>query len=123
MSEPKPSYSGSCFELYDTLKECAWNILHENPGTDYGDWVTMLIEQYPSEIVDALGPHPAETYASLADMWETGDYEDEETGMCHTLQGWAEYFATEQSVDLYDRLASALRKLNEISDILRNPLI
>ena len=42
-------------DFYAELKEAAWNILHENPGTDFGDWQMMLIEQYPTEVVDALG--------------------------------------------------------------------
>lgn len=42
-------------DFYEELKEAAWNILHENPGTDFGDWQDMLIEQYPTEVVDALG--------------------------------------------------------------------
>lgn len=41
-------------DFYGILKECAWNILHENPGTEFGDWVMMLIEQYPTEVVDAI---------------------------------------------------------------------
>lgn len=125
MSEPEPSYKGSCFELYDTLKECVWNILHENPGVGLDEWMNLLIEQYPIEVIDALGTdNKLDAFYKLTDIWySASDYEDPETGMCHTLQEWAMYFASEQSVELYDRLASAMRKLDEISDILRNPLI
>ncbi|MBD5200746.1 MAG: hypothetical protein HDS85_01680 [Bacteroidales bacterium] len=98
-------------DFYGILKECAWNILHENPGTEFGDWVTMLIEQYPTEVVDAIGSHPAETYASLSAMWDSWDYEDEDTGECHTFKEWAEYFATDRSIELYDMLAEAKRKI------------
>ena len=50
-------WNGGCTEdeFYAELKDAAWNILHENPGTDFGDWQIMLIEQYPTEVVDALG--------------------------------------------------------------------
>ncbi len=34
-------------DFYGILKECAWNILHENPGTEFGDWVTMLMSNTP----------------------------------------------------------------------------
>ncbi len=72
------------------------------------------MEQYPTEVVDAIGSHPAATYASLADMWETEDYEDDETGECHSFKDWAEYFATDRSIELYDMLADARRKIKAI---------
>ena len=25
-------------DFYGELKQCAWNILYENPGTEFGDW-------------------------------------------------------------------------------------
>lgn len=55
-------------DFYGILKECAWNVLHENPGIDFGEWSQSLIEQYPTEVVDALGSNPMDVYASLADM-------------------------------------------------------
>lgn len=97
-------------DFYAELKEAGWNILHENPGTEFGDWVTMLMEQYPTEVVDAIGSHPAEAYASLSDMWDSEDYTDEDTGECHTFAEWSEYFATDQSVTLYDLLAEERRE-------------
>lgn len=99
-------------DFYGELKQAAWNILHENPGFGFDEWVQTLMEQYPSEVVDAIGSHPAETYASLADMWDSEDYEDAETGECHTLKDWAEYFATDRSVELYDLLAEAKREIS-----------
>lgn len=98
-------------DFYGELKQCAWNILHENPGTEFGDWMNMLIEQYPTEVMDAIGSHSAEAYASLTDMWDTEDYEDADTGECHTFKDWAEYFATDRSVELYDLLAEARRNI------------
>lgn len=89
------------------LKEAAWNILHENPGTDFGDWQMMLIEQYPTEVVDALGTNPPEVFAELSDWWDCMDYDDGITDLCYTFRDWAEYFATERSVELYDLLVEA----------------
>ena len=97
-------------DFYAELKEAGWNILHENPGTEFGDWVTMLMEQYPTEVVDAIGSHPAEAYASLSDMWDSEDYTDEDTGECHTFAEWSEYFATDRAVTLYDLLAEERRE-------------
>lgn len=97
-------------DFYAELKEAAWNILHENPGTDFGDWQMMLIEQYPTEIVDALGTNPPEVFAELSDWWDCMDYDDGVLEIPHTFREWAEYFATERSVELYDLLVEAKRK-------------
>ena len=97
-------------DFYADLKEAAWNILHENPGTDFGDWQMMLIEQYPTEVVDALGTNPPEIFAELSDWWDCMDYDDGVLEIPHTFREWAEYFATERSVELYDLLVEAKRK-------------
>ena len=97
-------------DFYADLKEAAWNILHEHPGTDFGDWQMMLIEQYPTEVVDALGTNPPEVFAELSDWWDCMDYDDGVLEIPHTFREWAEYFATERSVELYDLLVEAKRK-------------
>ena len=97
-------------DFYADLKEAAWNILHENPGTDFGDWQMMLIEQYPTEVVDALGTNSPEVFAELSDWWDCMDYDDGVLEIPHTFREWAEYFATERSVELYDLLVEAKRK-------------
>lgn len=97
-------------DFYADLKEAAWNILHENPSTDFGDWQMMLIEQYPTEVVDALGTNPPEVFAELSDWWDCMDYDDGVLEIPHTFREWAEYFATERSVELYDLLVEAKRK-------------
>lgn len=97
-------------DFYADLKEAAWNILHENPGTDFGDWQMMLIEQYPTEVVDALGTNPPEVFAELSDWWDCMDYDDGVMEIPHTFREWAEYFATERSVELYDLLVEAKRE-------------
>lgn len=97
-------------EFYADLKEAAWNILHENPDTDMESWKMILIEQYPTEVVDALGTNPPEVFADLSDWWESMEYDDGITGLCCTFGEWAEYFATERSVELYDMLVEAKSK-------------
>ena len=97
-------------DFYADLKEAAWNILHENPGTDFGDWQMMLIEQYPTEVVDALGTNPPEVFAELSDWWDCMDYDDGVLEIPHMFREWAECFATERSVELYDLLVEAKRK-------------
>lgn len=98
-------------DFYAELKEAAWNVLHENPGYGFDEWVQTLMEEYPGEVVDAVGSHPAEAFASLADMWDTEDYEDEATGECHAFKDWAEYFATDRSIELYDKLTEARKRI------------
>lgn len=96
------------------LKEAAWDILHEEPGCEFGDWQSILVERYPTEVVDTLGCDPEYVYSALADWWECMDYEDAETGECHTFKEWAEYFATERSVELYDMLAEAKGEIRRL---------
>ncbi|MDE6276862.1 MAG: hypothetical protein K2M06_02020 [Muribaculaceae bacterium] len=98
-------------DLYAELKEAAWNVLHENPGIEFNEWQQTLLDQYPAEVVDALGNNPFEVYPALADLWDSNDYEDPDTGECHTFMQWADYFATDASVELYDMLADARREI------------
>lgn len=111
-------WNGGCTEdeFNAELKEAAWNILHENPGSEFGDWQDLLIEQYPTEVVDALGTNPPEVYAQLSDWWETMDYDDGVLETSYSFRDWAEYFATERSVELYDLLVEAKRKIRRLED-------
>lgn len=105
-------------DFYADLKEAAWNILHENPGTDFGDWQMMLIEQYPTEVVDALGSNPFDVFAELTDWWNCMDYDDGVLEIPYTFQNWAEYFATERSVELYDLLVEAKREIKRLKSVI-----
>lgn len=102
------------------LKAAAFEYLLLNPGSEFGDWRQGLIEQYPSEVVDALGTDPEDVYAALADLWDYGEYEDQATGICERFRDWAEYFATERSVKLYYMLVEARAKIKP-SDALKFP--
>lgn len=104
-------------DFYTELKEAAWNILHENPGIDFGDWQDMLIEQYPTEVVDALGTNPFDVFAELSDWWDTVDYDDGVLEIPYTFRDWAEYFATERSVELYDLLVEAKREIRRLESV------
>lgn len=89
-------------DFYGELKQCAWNVLHENPGMDMDEWIDILMRQYPTEVVDAIGSHPAETYASLCEMWQD-EYTDPETGECNTFWQWAKKFSSYSAIDRYDK--------------------
>lgn len=103
-------------EFTEELKQAGWDILHENPGTERGDWIYTLIEQYPTEVVDALGTNTMEVEALLCDWWDCMEYEDEETGFNERFRDWAEYFANECSVELYDLLVEARRKIRLLEE-------
>ena len=94
-------------EFKEELREGAWNVLHENPGLDCQDWIDILMDEYPSEVVDAFGPDPQDTFHQLVDWWETETYLDPITGICCTFQEWSEYFVNEHAVELYDMLVDA----------------
>lgn len=101
------------------LIEAGWNILHENPGLDCQEWINELLEQYPAEVVDALGNNPPEVFSTLTDWWEGKEYTDPETGEWHTLGEWAEYFATDRSGKLYDMLVDAKREIRRLEALLK----
>ena len=94
----------------DELKDAAFEYLLLNPGSDFGDWQQGLIQEYPTEVVGALGSNPGEVYADLADLWES-EYEDPKTGLYQDFKEWAEAFATEKAVDIYYNLVDACEKL------------
>lgn len=100
----------------ETLKRTAWNVLHDNPGCECQDWIDTLVNEYSSEVVDVFGDSPEDVFASLADWWDCMDYEDEGTGMCETFSDWAEYFATERSVELYDLLVEAKNEIKRLNN-------
>ena len=106
-------------DFFAVLKDAAWNVLHENPGFGYDEWVQTLMEEYPAEVVDALGPNPEEAYHGLSDLWDSGEYEDEVTGENHKFKEWADYFATEHSIELYDILADSKSEIKALRRILR----
>lgn len=91
-------------DFYGELKDCAWNVLHENPSIDMDEWIDTLMRQYPAEVVDAIGSHPAEAFASLSEMWDD-EYTDNDTGECHTFRGWSKKFSSYRAIDRYDKAA------------------
>lgn len=96
---------GEC-SCMDVLRNAAFEYLLLNPGSEFSDWQQGLIENYPTEVVDALGTNPEEVNAALADLWES-DYEDERTGVEQKFGEWAMCFANEYAVGIYYFLVEA----------------
>lgn len=98
----------------DELKASAFEYLLLNPGSEFGDWRQGFIEEYPTEVVDALGSNPWEVYADLADLWET-DYCDPATGMEQKYSEWAMTFTNEYATGVYYFLVDACKKLKKLN--------
>ena len=99
-------------DFYGILKECAWNILHENPGIDRYDWIDKLIQEYPSEVVDAYGTNPPEVFQELSDLWDM-EYTNPETEEWHSFAYWSEYFDNDPDV-LHNKLDRANERIREL---------
>ena len=97
----------------DDLKAAAFEYLLLNPGSEFGDWQTGLVSDYPTEVVDALGTDPEDVYARLADLWES-DYCDPKTGVEQKFSEWAMSFANEHSVGIYYFLVDACADLKRM---------
>ena len=87
-------------EAMAELRDAAFEVLLLNPGCEQSDWAKILVEQYGTEVVDALGNNPMEVLAELEDLWET-PYLDENSGLERTYETWAKAFANEDAVQLY----------------------
>ena len=101
-------------EWEQELREGAWLLLHNEPGTDREEWKQVLMSQYPTEVVDTFGTDPAQAYATMDDWWEREAYEDENTGLCDTYQGWSLIFANEKSVMVFDELSRLKLKISRL---------
>lgn len=101
-------------EWEQELREGAWLLLHNEPGLDREEWRQELLSQYPTEVVDTFGTDPAETYATMDDWWESETYEDENTRLCETYQGWSFIFANEKSVMVFDEFSKLKLKISRL---------
>lgn len=106
-------------EWEQELRVGAWLLLHNSPGLDREEWKRELISQYPTEVVDTFGTDQAEAYATMDDWWESETYEDENTGLSETYQGWSLIFANEKSVMVFDELSRLKLKLSRLG-LLKN---
>ncbi len=110
--EEEPKYTKT-HSFIDELHDAAFEYLLLNPGSEFGDWQQGLIEQYPTEVVDALGNNPDEVFAKLSDLWET-EYTDPKTGIEQKFSEWAMSFANEHAVGIYYFLVDARTDLKRM---------
>lgn len=100
--------------LMDELRDAAFEYLLLNPGSEFGDWQQGLIQEYSTEVVDALGNNPNEMMSDLADLWES-DYTDPKTGIEQKFSEWAMSFANERAVGVYYFLVDACNDLKKMN--------
>ena len=62
-------------ELMNELRHAAFEVLLLHPATTRETWVQTLMEQYPTEVADALGTDEEQTRERLKNMW-CEDYTD-----------------------------------------------
>lgn len=105
-------------EFTDTLKEAAWQVVKENPGIDCAEWISTLIRQFPTEVVDALGTDPYDVHHILTDWWDSEDYTDPD-GINETYQGFSEYYYNDLDY-LHEQIDKAERRIYELSQELRH---
>ena len=99
-------------DFVEELKDCAWNIVRENPGIDRTEWIDELIRQYPTEVVDAFGTNPPEVFHALADLWDM-EYTNPDTEEWNSFAGWSEYLATDPDV-LQEQLEKAKERIRAL---------
>ena len=86
-------------EFLNELRNAAFEVLLLHPGTTRDTWVQTLMEQYPAEVIDALGTNEETTRERLNKMW-CEDYTDT-AGETRSYADWAALFATEEDISNY----------------------
>ena len=83
----------------DELRHAAFEVLLLHPGSTRDMWVQTLMEQYPTEVADALGTDTKQTRERLNKIW-CEDYTDT-AGVTRSYAEWAARFATDASITEY----------------------
>lgn len=86
-------------EILNELHHAAFEVLLLHPATTRETWVQTLIEQYPTEVADALGTDTETTREWLIKMW--GDTYTDTAGVTRSYADWAALLATEEDISNY----------------------
>ena len=81
------------------LHHAAFEVLLLHPATTRETWVLTLMEQYPTEVADALGTDTETTRELLNKMW--GDTYTDTPGVTRSYAEWAALFATDAAITEY----------------------
>lgn len=85
--------------LIEELHHAAFEVLLLHPSTTRDTWVQTLMEQYPTEVIDALGTDTETTRKRLNKMWH--DTYTDTAGETRSYADWAALFATDADVQAY----------------------
>ena len=86
-------------ELLNELRHAAFEVLLLHPATTRDTWVQLLMEQYPTEVTDALCTDKKMARERLNKMWGE-DYTDT-AGVTRSYAEWAALLATEEDISNY----------------------
>lgn len=86
-------------DLIDELHHAAFEVLLLHPGTTRDTWVQTLMEQYPTEVIDALGTDTETSRERLNRMWH--DTYTDTAGNTRSYAEWAALLATEEDITEY----------------------
>ena len=76
---------------------------------DRAEWARSLVMSYPQEVIAVFGSDPNDVMGLLEDEWDTGMYEDVESGLNMSWEDWADFFSGRVAHYVYGELCS-LRK-------------
>lgn len=86
-------------EFLNELHHAAFEVLLLHPATTRETWVQTLMEQYPTEVADALGTGTETTRERLNKMWH--DTYTDTAGVTRSYADWAALFATDAAITKY----------------------
>lgn len=107
------------------LEEVAFKLIKEGDGTDRGQWANDLMIYHAKEVAAVFGSNPFEVGGLLEDMWDTGKYEDVDTGICMSWSDWADFFCNDITKKVYSYFVAehkSRKYYEEEEERLRNKL-
>lgn len=97
------------------LEDAGFEIIKEG-DVDRAEWARSLVMNYPQEVIAVFGADPNKVFGLLEDEWDTGMYEDGESGLNMSWEDWADYFSCNVSHYVYDELCSLRKKYRQIAN-------
>lgn len=94
------------------LRAAAFETILFFPGQTFETWQKILLLEYTSEVVEALGSNPEDVKEGLSELWESV-YEDECTGIAKKYCEWAALLKDQAMVDFYKKLVEEANPLPE----------
>lgn len=85
------------------LRAAAFETLLFFPGQTFESWKKILLLEYTSEVVEALGSNHEDVEEGLVQLWESV-YEDECTGIAKKYSEWADLLKNQAMADYYKKL-------------------